>query len=198
MKFEPAKIWTPGSDVWDLCPEHRSNVIERVGMKGIFTPELLCAKSGELVQRAIAPNEILDRAIDVIFLGAHPRHSYNSMAVGTNGSPTAPSVDLGVKNLVSGGLAPYNITPGVTPYTMDSVDWEEYGWIYTAYWPSAYGNGELAEVGMTGTNTTYFVINYLNRALFKDEEGNQITIPKDSGHVLRITMQMAFRFNRFD
>lgn len=187
MKFEPAKLWKPGDDIWDLCEEQG---LERLALKGIFTPEKLCARTGDLIQRAVAPNTILNSAINEIFLGANPRNHYPWIAVGDNGTPADPT-DAGLKHVIS--IANGGNTNSA--YTEASQDWGEWGWSYTAYWPSQYGNGELAEVGMKGSSIQFLTFNYLNRALFLDENGQQITIPKDAGHVLRITVQFQFRPN---
>jgi hypothetical protein len=188
MKFEPVKLWKPGDDIWDLCDE---GLGEQISLKGIFTPDLLCAKSGELILRGIAPNTMLKKAVRNIFDGANPRISFFQMAVGDNGTPTDPEVDQGLKHMIS---IANGMVGGPSAYTLPAVSLEDYGWSYTAYWPSQAGNGELAEVAMYGSGTPTY--GYLNRALFLDDLGNQITIPKDNGHVMRITCQFQFRVNR--
>lgn len=187
MKLEPAKIWKPTDDVWDLCAM-RQDMGEQARLPGyIFTPELLCAKTGELAMRGIAPNTVLARALPEILNGVVPR-SYNWMGLGTiNDDPDRTQPGLLGQVSVANGLNPGG------PRTGGAVMIDPYSWTFEGYWQSAYANFDLKEVGMTGHQ-----LGYLNRAVFYEMDGTtKLTIVKTSGFVLRITGQINFTFLRY-
>ena len=188
MKFSPPKIWKPNDDIWDLC-----ELVERVpSFRAIFTGDLLDIKSGELVQRAIGPNVILDVAIDKLLSGNNLKFSWNWLAVGTNATEPQRS-DLGIITPANPGAIAdgSGSSPARTTGPVDVVG-DPNSWTYTGYWPSDKGNGNLAEVGLTG-----FQMGYLNRALFRDLDGiTPVVIPKTTAFILRVTAQMKLQFQR--
>lgn len=186
MNFEPVKLWTPDHDIWDQCNKNLDYIPP---IASVFTADLLDYKTGERVMQGVAPNTVLNRAYEAILSGAHPKFSFNWIEVGTSNTPVAAGQN-GIIAPLNGGRADGLTSNG--PYT-SRIDGAagSYQWAYIAYWPGRFANGDLREVAITGQ-----FFGTLNRALFKNVNGEELVIPKDSSHVLRVTVQVRFTYNR--
>jgi hypothetical protein len=194
MNFYPAKIWKPTDDIWDLCDLVKAPESDNVPfyLRGIFSADLIDIESGELVENRIAPNKVLQSVYAEIIGGAHPKTTYNAIAVGTSNVPphTGQTTLYGMANVQGGAIAYPNGAANSAPYTVLDASPGPFSWSYTSFWPSNAGNGTLWEVGLTNGVT------FLNRALFLNNQGTPAFLAKDSGQFMRITVQVRFNFTR--
>lgn len=145
-----------------------SENLRNIKMGGKFTAELINAVSGEVENKYFAKNVVLDIAYQRMAGGFLPITA-TIIAVGTgSNAPLAANIGLQAQIAESAG-------------SVERIN--DLSWKVISYFETSQANGSLRELGAK-TNT-----HFLNRALFKDDQENPITIVKSSLQILKVTME---------
>lgn len=180
------RIWIPEAPFINLRRYTELGVLgHTVGLEGLFTVELIHARSGLVKRRLRFRNLITDSGLEAVAAGTPLETMLTALAVGTGSSEpsvsdTALEAEIG-RTTSNGGF-------GTTRTMVGSGSLVEYWYrTDTRVFTDSEANGNLAELGFysSGTGGTLW-----NRQLFRDELGNPTTITKTNEDQLRVTYEL--------
>lgn len=155
----------------------------KIGLEGRFTVELIHARTGLVKQRLHFRNLIVDDALNAIGAGGNPINSMlQYLAVGTgNAEPSAADValvsELARTNSNGGFPDSAGYVGGAEPYW-----WLKRNRVFT----ESEANGNLTELGFFRNSSGAPMF---NRQLFRDINGDPVTVVKTSQDQLRIELE---------
>jgi hypothetical protein len=183
------RIWVPEAPMLSLdrgpCPRKTLEmIVDQVAvprLMGIFSWQLIHARTGHVRMSGSTRNIITDAAMNAIGAGTQTNTMISQCAVGTGAS--APAVgqngldaELARTTVTSTGDATLGNGAGFLYF------WRQRVWLFT----EAFANGNLTEMGVFQGAAGSLM---WSRQLFKDGLGNPTVIPKTNTDQLKITYE---------